>query len=97
MSEHGSESENPVIDAPEPATSGRPRTNQDWWPNQLDLRVLHQNPPAADPLGGDFVYAEAFGGLDVEALKADVTAVMTDIARTSGRPTSATTAASSSA
>jgi catalase-peroxidase len=76
-SAHGSESENPVIDSPEPK-DGRPRTNKDWWPNQLDLQVLHQHSPAASPLDEDFDYAEAFGSLDVEALKADVTAVMTD-------------------
>jgi len=52
--------------------------NQHWWPHQLNLRVLRQNHPAADPLGPDFDYAEAFAGLDVEALVADVDAVMTD-------------------
>ena len=44
-----SESENPAIPAPEPKTGGRPHTNQDWWPNQLDLSVLHQNSPSAVP------------------------------------------------
>ncbi len=76
MSEHGSESENPVIDAPTPKGT-RPRTNKDWWPNQLDLQVLHQHSPESNPLGADFDYAEAFSGLDVEALKRDVTEVMT--------------------
>jgi catalase-peroxidase len=71
-----SESENPVIDAPEPK-AGRPRTNQDWWPNQLDLSVLHQHSPKGNPMGEDFDYAEAFAGLDVEALRQDVLAVMT--------------------
>ena len=71
-----SESENPVIDAPEPK-AGRPRTNQDWWPNQLDLSVLHQHSPKGNPMGADFDYAEAFGSLDVEALRQDVLAVMT--------------------
>jgi catalase-peroxidase len=71
-----SESENPVIDAPEPK-AGRPRTNQDWWPNQLDLSVLHQHSPKGNPMGEDFDYAEAFGSLDVEALRQDVLAVMT--------------------
>ena len=78
MSEHGSESENPAIDSPEPATEGRPRTLQDWWPNQLDLGVLHQNSPRTNPMGADFDYAEAFAGLDVEALKQDLVALMTD-------------------
>src|SRR5829696_1550670 len=76
VSEHGSESENPAIDTPK-AKPGRPHTNQDWWPNQLDLSVLHQHSPRADPLGEDFRYAEAFQGLDVAALKRDVVQVMT--------------------
>ncbi|HMM95698.1 catalase/peroxidase HPI [Phycicoccus sp.] len=71
----GSESENPAIDAPT-AKGTRPRTNQDWWPNQLDLSVLHTNGEQANPLGGSFDYAEAFAGLDVEALKADLVQVM---------------------
>ncbi|WP_426242237.1 catalase/peroxidase HPI [Nocardioides sp. LHG3406-4] len=76
MSEHGSESENPVIDSPTPKGT-RPRTNKDWWPNQLDLQVLHQHSPASNPLGAGFDYAEAFSTLDVEALKRDVTELMT--------------------
>ncbi|WP_411104729.1 catalase/peroxidase HPI [Streptomyces sp. cmx-4-9] len=72
----GSESENPVIPAPTPAPS-RPRTNRDWWPNQLDLQVLHQHSPRADPMGEDYDYAQEFSGLDVEALKRDVFEVMT--------------------
>ncbi len=73
----GSESENPVIDSPTPKKVGRAR-NQDWWPNQLDLRVLHQHSPVGNPLDPDFDYAEAVQSLDVDALKRDVTAVMTD-------------------
>jgi catalase-peroxidase len=72
----GSESENPVIDAPTPKP-GRPHTNQDWWPNQLNLQVLHQHSPRSDPLGEDFDYAEAFKSLDVDALKQDLVEVMT--------------------
>jgi catalase-peroxidase len=72
-----SESENPALDSPEPKTSGRPRTNQDWWPNQLDLSVLQKHSPAADPMDEDFVYAEAFEGLNVNALKKDLIKVMT--------------------
>jgi catalase-peroxidase len=73
---HGSESENPVIDAPT-AKPGRPHTNQDWWPNQLDLRVLHQHSPQGNPMGADFSYPKAFATLDVEALKKDLMDVMT--------------------
>ena len=71
-----SESENPVIDAPEPKVT-RPRTNRDWWPNQLDLSVLHQHSPRANPLDETFSYAEEFKTLDLEALKRDVIQVMT--------------------
>ncbi|QQL44553.1 catalase/peroxidase HPI [Sulfuriroseicoccus oceanibius] len=53
-------------------------TNKDWWPDQLDLSILHQNPPAGDPLGADFNYAEAFQQLDLKALKEDLYALMTD-------------------
>jgi catalase-peroxidase len=52
--------------------------NQHWWPDQLNLRILRQNHPDANPLGADFDYAEAFKGLDVQALVADVDALMTD-------------------
>ncbi|MBO0846765.1 MAG: catalase-peroxidase, partial [Nocardioides sp.] len=77
MSEHGSESENPVIESPTPTTP-RPRTNQDWWPNQLNLQVLHQHSSRSNPLGEDYDYAEEFKSLDLDALKSDVMAVMTD-------------------
>ena len=53
-------------------------TNRDWWPNQLDLRILQQNPPAADPMGPDFDYAAEFKTLDLDALARDVDALMTD-------------------
>ena len=51
-------------------------SNRDWWPNQLDLKVLHQNPPTRDPMGKDFNYAEAFKSLDLDALKKDLEQVM---------------------
>jgi catalase-peroxidase len=76
VSDNGSESENPVIPSPTPTTT-RPRTNKDWWPNQLDLSVLHQRSPRSNPMGEDFDYAEEFKTLDVEALKRDVVEVMT--------------------
>ena len=52
--------------------------NQHWWPNQLNLKMLHQNPPQADPMGEEFNYAEAFKSLDLNALKKDLYALMTD-------------------
>ena len=76
MSETGSESENPVISAPVPHM-GRPRSNQDWWPNQLNLQPLHQKTRKPAPRGADYKYSEAFKGLDVEAVKRDVFQVMT--------------------
>ena len=76
MSDSGSESENPAIPAPTPKPH-RPRTNQDWWPNQLDLQVLHQHSPRSNPMGEDFDYAEEFKTLDVDALKQDIVDVMT--------------------
>jgi len=54
------------------------RTNRDWWPNQLSLDILQQNGLSGDPMGKDFNYAEAFKTLDLEAVKADLRALMTD-------------------
>jgi catalase-peroxidase len=71
-----SESENPAIQAPE-VKHTRPRNNRDWWPNQLDLSVLHRHAPVTNPLGETFNYAEEFGKLDVEALKQDIFDLMT--------------------
>jgi catalase-peroxidase len=71
-----SESENPAIPSPTPAPH-RPRTNQDWWPNQIDLSVLHQHSTKSDPMDEGFDYAEEFKQLDVEALKRDLIAAMT--------------------
>jgi len=72
----GSESENPVIDAPTPKAH-RPRSNRDWWPNQLDLSVLHQHSERSNPMGGDFSYAEEFKKLDLDGLRQDLIDVMT--------------------
>jgi catalase-peroxidase len=71
-----SESENPVIPSPTPKRS-RPRTNSDWWPNQLDLSVLHRHSALSNPMGEEFNYREEFKTLDVEALKRDLTELMT--------------------
>ena len=46
--------------------------NQHWWPNQLNLNILHQNSPLSDPMGKDFNYAEEFKTLDLDALKKDI-------------------------
>ena len=54
------------------------QSNRDWWPDQLNLNILHQHAPASNPLGPDFDYAEAFGKLDFAALKRDLDALMTD-------------------
>ena len=53
------------------------RSNRDWWPDQLDLRVLQQNPPMASPMGEDFDYAAEFSTLDLDAVRRDIDAVMT--------------------
>jgi catalase-peroxidase len=71
-----SESENPQIPAPTPKATG-PNSNQDWWPNQPDISLLHRNSPRSNPLGEDFNYTEAFKSLDVDALKRDLIEVMT--------------------
>lgn len=71
-----SESENPVIDAPTPKAHA-PLTNQDWWPEQIDVSILHAHSNKGNPLGDDFDYAKEFAKLDVEALKADVISVIT--------------------
>ncbi len=54
------------------------QSNRDWWPNQLNLKILHQNSALSDPMDPDFDYVEAFGKIDYDALKADLTALMTD-------------------
>jgi catalase-peroxidase len=57
--------------------AARPRSNQDWWPNQLKLEILHQNSPQANPIGKGFNYAKEFKKLDLQALKKDIEVVMT--------------------
>ena len=71
-----SESESPAIPSPTPKRS-RPRTNNDWWPNQIDLSVLHQHSHLSNPMEEDFNYAEQFKSLDVDALKRDLIEMMT--------------------
>ncbi len=77
MTESASESENPAVPSPT-AETDRPHTISDWWPNQLDLSVLHWHSSYTNPLDDDYAYAEAFEGLDVEALRRDLIELMTD-------------------
>jgi len=60
------------------STTAGTRSNRDWWPNQLNLKILHQHGPQVSPLGGDFDYAKAFASLDLDAVKQDLHALMTD-------------------
>ena len=76
MTESVSESENPAIPSPTSEVP-RPRTNQDWWPNQLDVSVLHRHSPLSDPMDEDFDYAKEFATLDVDALRRDLIELMT--------------------
>jgi catalase-peroxidase len=59
-------------------TTHAARSNRDWWPNQLNLKILHQNSALSNPMGTSFSYADAFKKLDLKALKADLVALMTD-------------------
>jgi catalase-peroxidase len=57
---------------------GEARSNQFWWPDQLDLSPLRAHGSESNPMGADFSYADAFAGLDLDAVKADIAAIMTD-------------------
>src|SRR5207244_10610267 len=59
-------------------TAGTGPSNRDWWPNQLNLKILHQNSPLPDPMGKGFTYAKEFKSLDLAAVKKDLSALMTD-------------------
>ena len=75
MTEHG---KCPFMGHGDGTMSGRGPAPRDWWPHQLNLAILHQHSPGANPLGADFNYAEAFQQLDYAALKRDLQALMTD-------------------
>ncbi len=75
MSEEG---KCPVTGATKKRFTGGGTTNKDWWPNQLNLKMLHQNSPKRNPMGEEFDYAEEFKKLDLEAVKKDLYALMTD-------------------
>jgi catalase-peroxidase len=68
----------PVTGGVDKPTASSGTSNQHWWPNQLNLKILHQNSPLGNPMGGEFSYAEEFKKLDLEALKKDLYALMTD-------------------
>jgi catalase-peroxidase len=68
----------PVMHGGTAHTTFSVRGNKDWWPNQLNLKILHQNTPLGDPMGEEFDYAEAFKQLDLDAVKKDLAALMTD-------------------
>ncbi len=68
----------PVMGGREVTAVVQNMSNKLWWPNTLDLRVLKQNTPETDPMGEDFDYAAEFKTLDLKAVKADLTALMTD-------------------
>ncbi|MGA1766057.1 MAG: hypothetical protein ACO4CE_06535, partial [Ilumatobacteraceae bacterium] len=65
----------PVVHGTNPPTTTA--ANQHWWPEQLNLGILHQNHPASIPMDDDFDYAEAFKSLDLAAVKDDLRAMMT--------------------
>jgi catalase-peroxidase len=58
-------------------TTAGSRTNADWWPNQLNLKILHQHSPLSDPMGKEFNYAEEFKSLDLDAVIKDLHVLMT--------------------
>ena len=72
------DSKSPVTGSAHKHPAGRGRSNRDWWPNQLNLRILRQNSSLSNPMGEAFNYAEEFKKLDLEALKKDLYALMTD-------------------
>ncbi|MBW8190502.1 catalase/peroxidase HPI [Neiella marina] len=68
----------PVMHGGNTTLGGKATKNVDWWPNQLNLKILHQNDTKSNPLGADFNYAEAFKSLDLKQVKQDIEALMTD-------------------
>ncbi|MBE0504454.1 MAG: catalase/peroxidase HPI [Desulfuromonadales bacterium] len=72
------ESKCPVTGRTDKPTASRGTSNRDWWPNQLNLKILHQNSSLGNPMGEEFNYAEEFKKLDLQALKQDLYALMTN-------------------
>ncbi|MEI7856555.1 MAG: catalase/peroxidase HPI [Methanomicrobiales archaeon] len=72
------ESKCPVTGMTNRQANGRGRSNRDWWPNQVNLKVLHQHTDKSNPMGTEFNYAEEFNSLDLAAVKKDLRALMTN-------------------
>jgi len=72
------ENKSPVMGAVKKPSGGRGTSVRDWWPNQLNLKILHQHSKLSNPMGEDFNYAEEFKKLDLQAVKKDLHALMTD-------------------
>ena len=72
------DSKNPATGRDHKQMTGRGTSNQDWWPKQLNLRILRQHSSSSNPMGEAFNYAEEFKKLDFKALKKDLYALMTD-------------------
>src|SRR5512139_2045320 len=72
------DSKSPVTGMAHQPMTGRGTSNRDWWPNQLNLRILHQHSSLSNPMGKDFNYAEEFKQLDLQAVKNDLYALMRD-------------------
>ncbi|MFT6412751.1 MAG: catalase-peroxidase, partial [Glaciecola sp.] len=68
----------PVMHGANTRVGGNNTKNIDWWPNQLNIKILHQNDTKANPMGADFDYKEAFNSVDLKTLKGDIEAVLTD-------------------
>jgi len=71
------DSNRPVTGGVNKQSTGQGRSNRDWWPNQVNLKVLHQHSPLSNPMGGEFNYAREFKKLDLAAVKKDLRALMT--------------------
>jgi len=67
----------PLVLSSSASAQGEPKSNQFWWPDNLSFAPLRQNSAESDPMGTGFSYAEAFNGLDLEAVKQDIEALMT--------------------
>ncbi|MEO1447701.1 MAG: peroxidase family protein, partial [Cyanobacteria bacterium J06635_11] len=73
----GTEGKCPFMGTPQQHTATTGRSNRDWWPNQLNLDILHQHSPPSNPMGEAFDYAEAFRSLDLDVVKQDIFELMT--------------------